>query len=89
MAKVSRTYRLSGEVMEIIEGRDRNKYPSANSFVEERILRARAERRETELAATLEDMKEEMARMRMEMAEMRRAISEERNVIPLIPEFQD
>lgn len=89
MAKVSRTYRLSGEVMEIIEGRDRNKYPSANSFVEERILRARDERRETELAATLEDMKEEMARMRMEMAEMRRAISEERNMIPLIPEFQD
>lgn len=89
MAKVSRTYRLSGEVMEIIEGRDRNRYPSANSFVEERILRARDEKRETELLAVLEDMKGELARMRGEMSEVRRVISEEGSMIPLVPNFED
>lgn len=39
MAKTARTYRLSDEALEVIEKRDKKKYPTANDFVEAMILK--------------------------------------------------
>ena len=38
MAKVRKTLRLSERVIEIIENRDKNKYPSETEFIEQLIL---------------------------------------------------
>ena len=36
--RVARTYRLSTEVLEIIEQRDKQRYPNATEFIEAKIL---------------------------------------------------
>lgn len=38
MVKEKKTYRLSKEALLIIENRDRAKYPTANEFIERKIL---------------------------------------------------
>ena len=45
MAKVSRTYRLSGIALAAIEERDRNAYPTASDFVEGMLVKERNERK--------------------------------------------
>lgn len=40
MPKISRTYRLSEEALQMIEGRDKRHYPTANEYVEKMILKA-------------------------------------------------
>lgn len=79
MAKVSRTYRLSGIALAAIEERDRNAYPTASDFVEGMLVKERNERKEGEIMEALGDL-------RREVAEVRRMVSE-RDGIPSIPEF--
>lgn len=38
MEKLKRTYRLSEEVIKLIENRDRKKYPTASDFIEAKIV---------------------------------------------------
>lgn len=45
MAKTAKTYRLSDMALEVIENRDRKKYPSANDFVEASILETEKEKK--------------------------------------------
>lgn len=56
MAKTARTYRLTYEALEAIENRDRSKYPTANEYVESKILEAGREKEETDFLYRLSKM---------------------------------
>lgn len=56
MPKEKKTYRFSESVLEIIENRDRKKYPSANEFVERTIL-------ESKDKCTLENLETEVKKL--------------------------
>lgn len=68
MAKVSKTYRFPEEVIQVIECRDKRKYPTANEYVEQVILEA-AERRapdreESEMLKEMQEIKQEVQEMK-------------------------
>lgn len=63
--KVSKTYRLSEATLTVIEERDRQKYPTANEFVEHRILK---EQEENDLKKVLD----ELCSLRKEIEEMKK-----------------
>ena len=54
MTKEKKTYRLSDRAIRIIENRDRSKYPTANDFVEGKIVESE---KETEDAVILDEVK--------------------------------
>lgn len=68
-SKISRTYRLTEEALAVIEGRDRMKYPTANDFVEKRIMESLLEKQE-------EDIKKELGKIRRDLDIMKELLAE-------------
>lgn len=58
--KISRTYRLTEEALAVIDGRDRMKYPTANDFVERRILETLSEEQERDILKELGEIRRDM-----------------------------
>lgn len=58
MAREKKTYRLSEYALEIIEKRDRKRYPSANDFVEQMIIESEEKRTVSSLKKEMEKLQE-------------------------------
>lgn len=73
MAKISKTYRLSEEVVEAIESRDREDYPTANEFVEKAVLQFTGSKADTNL------LYDEMKYIRLGIEDVKNMLSEVKN----------
>ncbi len=82
MPKEKKTYRLSDRAIRIIERRDRLKYPTANDFVEKKIIESEEEK---ELVEVLDEIKK-IQKNNIVIIEMLRGLleKEENNTLPMI-----
>lgn len=65
MTKILKTYRLSEETVQAIEGRDKKKYPTASDFIEAKIL------------MPTDETKEILSRVSIELEEVKTLLKEE------------
>lgn len=68
MTKISRTYRLSEEVIQIIENRNKIEFPTANEYVEKAVMASVngtfEEKKNPEILQEMQSLKKEMHDMK-------------------------
>lgn len=70
MEKLKRTYRLSEQAVNMVENRDKKKYPSATDFLEAKIL------------APTEDVTEMLNKVSMQLEEIKLMVARQRHEKP-------
>ncbi|OKZ74802.1 MAG: hypothetical protein BHV87_07630 [Clostridiales bacterium 36_14] len=75
MGRTRKTYRLSDEVIQLIENRDRTAYPTATDFIEAKLNKPTKDVTELlyQVSMQLEEIKRLVAQQQQEIAEEQKA----------------